>query len=146
MNLTPEEIEKIFKEIRELSDREQWNETHYAVALIKAGAQKYKDKLSKLTPDKLREKIIQIVDIARQEGMIHSKDGKHSESSNGDTDDILSLYPPQIEKARLEERENSLLHYKIMVANILTKLKNVSINITNVLDEMDNWQALKDGK
>ena len=37
----------------------------------------------------VRNYIIEAFDIARKEGMLHSKDGKHSESSESDADDIL---------------------------------------------------------
>ena len=43
-----------------------------------------------LTPE-AREKIINAFDIARQEGMLHSKDGKHSESSESEADDVIDF-------------------------------------------------------
>ncbi len=51
----------------------------------------------------------------------------------------------EVYEAVKAEREKGLMHYKVMVANILTKLNNDSINIVNVLDEMDK-QALSESK
>jgi len=38
-----------------------------------------------------RERIINRFDIDRQEGMLHSKDGKHSESSESEADDVIEF-------------------------------------------------------
>lgn len=40
----------------------------------------------------LKEKLIQLFDIARREGMIHSTDEQHSQSSEGDAEDALAFF------------------------------------------------------
>lgn len=53
-----------------------------------------------MTAEELRDYLINSFDIARQEGMLHSKDGKHSESSESEARDIMDLLREEIEKKR----------------------------------------------
>jgi hypothetical protein len=53
----------------------------------------------------LREEIINFFDIARQEGMLKSKDGKHSRFSESDAEDVIDRVLKRIEKAKLTDEE-----------------------------------------
>jgi hypothetical protein len=53
----------------------------------------------------IREQLEDCFDIARQEGMLHSKDGKHSQSSESDADSILTLFKEYVKGCELAPEE-----------------------------------------
>ena len=49
----------------------------------------------------LRELLTKMFDVARAEGMLRSKDGKHSESSDSDTEDFISAVWEAVKGSKL---------------------------------------------
>ncbi len=58
----------------------------------------------------LKEFIVAVFDSARQEGMIHSKDSKHSESSDSAAEDVLAKVAEAVEKACIPQPMDNRSH------------------------------------
>ena len=65
----------------------------------------------------LREELEDAFDIARIEGMLHSKDGKHSLSSEADAEGIIEFISQRIKATALTDEQGTISCYKIKDAS-----------------------------
>ena len=76
----------------------------------------------------LREELEDAFDIARTEGMLHSKDGKHSLSSEADAEGIIEFISQRIKAKALtdEQIENALIKYGVVEVHHITSKSQIA--------------------
>ena len=87
----------------------------------------------------LREELEDAFDIARTEGMLHSKDGKHSLSSEADAEGIIEFISQRIKaKALTDEQMLNAYYDNYSMENFNKAIKGVAAaQLQAILKELD---------
>ena len=77
----------------------------------------------------IKERLVQLFDHARSEGMLHSKDGIHSDDSDYDAEEAMEAVQPLIDQARQEGGRAALVD--ILLSLDMAEDENGFVSISN---------------